>query len=125
MTFFKVYWNRQVSDIKEGVTGLSIVIANGKSETAEIDTLLMSCRIIGRNIEYAFINYIIGKLKTKKISHLTAKYIKTQKNEQVKEFFDRCSFDLINENESIKNYILDINSYKIKRLDYIEVINEQ
>ena len=95
-----------------GVTGLGIVTANGNTGTVEIDSLLMSCRIIGRNIEYAFMDYIIGKIKDKKINYLKAKYIKTQKNEQVKEFFENCSFVLVESNDSVKNYILDINNFK-------------
>ena len=107
-----------------GVTGLSIVTRNGNTETAVIDTLLMSCRVIGRNIEYAFMNYVIGKVKEKKINVIKAKYIKTQKNEQVKELYDKCSFSLVESTDSVRNYTLDINKYVPKELNYIEVINE-
>ena len=104
-----------------GITGLSIVTANGSTEMAEIDTLLMSCRVIGRNLEYAFLNYVIKKINEKKIINLEAKYIKTPKNEQVKEFFDRSSFGLIDEDDSVRNYTLNINNYEPKQLNYIEV----
>ena len=83
----------------------------------------MSCRIIGRNIEYAFMDHVIGKMKEKKISVIKAKFIKTPKNEQVKKYYDKCSFDLIDENESIRDYILNTSSYKPRKLNYIEVIN--
>ena len=95
-----------------GITGLSIVTANGSIERAKIDTLLMSCRIIGRNIEYAFINYIIDRRKEKKILCLKAKYIKTQKNEQVNDYFEKCSFILTESSDSVRNYILDTSSSK-------------
>jgi len=108
-----------------GITGLSIVTTNGTSEMAQIDTLLMSCRVIGRNIEYAFLDYIIEITKRKKINDLNAKYVKTQKNEQVEEFFDRCSFSLIDKDDSVRNYTLSINTYEPKQLNYIEIINEQ
>jgi len=106
-----------------GVTGLSIVTTNGNTETAKIDTLLMSCRIIGRNIEYAFIDYVIGKIKEKKITNLKAKYIKTQKNEQVKNFYDKCSFNLTESTNSFRNYTMDTSNYTPKQLNYIEVVN--
>jgi len=108
-----------------GITGLSIVTVNDKIETAEIDTLLMSCRVIGRNIEYTFMDYIIGKIKEKNKSNLKAKYIKTQKNEQVKEFYNRCSFSLAESTDTVRNYTLDINNYKPKQLNYIEIINDK
>lgn len=107
-----------------GVTGLCITKFDEKRQTAEIDTLLMSCRIIGRNIEYTFIDSIIDMLKEKKVSVVKATYIKTRKNEQVKEFYDRCSFNLIRSTDSVRNYTVDISNYKPKQLNYIEIINE-
>ena len=83
----------------------------------------MSCRIIGRNIEYAFIDYVIEKIKKENITNLKATFIKPRKNEQVKEFYDRCSFSLIESNDSVRNYTLDINKYMQKQIKYIEVIN--
>jgi FkbH-like protein len=106
-----------------GVTGLCIVSDNSNNESAEIGTLLMSCRIIGRNIEYAFMDYIIGKTKEKRISAIKAKYVKTQKNEQVKEFYDKCGFKLVDGDESKINYALSLMDYKPRKIKYIEVIN--
>jgi len=103
-----------------GVTGLSIVSSN--SDIAEIDTLLMSCRIIGRNIEYSFMDYIIGRIKEKNIKTIHSKYVKTSKNVQVDEFYNKCSFTLTESNDSFRNYTLDISNYEPKQLNYIEII---
>ena len=106
-----------------GLTGLGIVTENRPTETAEIDSFLMSCRVIGRNIEYTFLDYIIEKIKEKKITVLKTKHIKTQKNEQVKEFYDKCSFVLTESHDSSRNYTLDISNYEPRQLNYIEVVN--
>ena len=82
-----------------GVTGLCIINNNHENQSAHIDTFLMSCRIIGRNIEYSFMDYIIGKAKEANIKKVNAVYLKTLKNEQVREIYDKCSFNLVNENE--------------------------
>ncbi|MBH09580.1 MAG: hypothetical protein CMG74_04350 [Candidatus Marinimicrobia bacterium] len=105
-----------------GITGLSIITSNANKEKYEIDTLLMSCRVIGRNIEYAFLDFIIEKIKKRKIPNLKARYIKTSKNEQVRDFFDNCSFVLIDEKEKVRNYILDVKKYNRKKYDYIKVV---
>jgi FkbH-like protein len=107
-----------------GVTGLCIVNLYNKIQSAEIDSFLMSCRIIGRNIEYAFVDYLMNILNRYKINTITANYIRTKKNEQVKEFYDRCSFSLTKSTNSVRNYTLDRSNYKPKRFNYIEVINE-
>ena len=44
-----------------GITGLCIILFDNSKKSAEIDTFLMSCRIIGRNIEFAFMDFIIDK----------------------------------------------------------------
>jgi len=104
-----------------GITGLCIIYIDTKKHTAYIDTFLMSCRIIGRNIEYAFIDYIISRVKERNINHVEAQYIKTQKNEQVKDFFLKCSFSLSAERKSVKYYSLDISKYGSKQKKYIEI----
>ena len=106
-----------------GVTGLCIISDNSKNESPEIDTLLMSCRIIGRNIESAIMDYVMGKIKEKKIGELKAKYIKTLKNYQVKEFYDKCGFKIVDRDESKVNYALSLMDYKPRKIKYIEVIN--
>jgi predicted enzyme involved in methoxymalonyl-ACP biosynthesis len=96
---------------------------NDKNQTAVIDTFLMSCRIIGRNIEYAFIDYLVDMMKRNNINEIQARYIKTQKNGQVKTFFDKCSFRLTDSNESVRNYTLVVSEYKPRLVNYIEVLD--
>jgi FkbH-like protein len=107
-----------------GITGLCIILFDNSKKSAEIDTFLMSCRIIGRNIEFAFMDFIIDKLKKKKVLKLKAKYIKTKKNNQVEKFYDKCSFVSIGKNSSVTNYFLNIDDYKVSNKDYIEVVYE-
>jgi len=106
-----------------GITGLCIINIDDKSETAEIDTYLMSCRIIGRNVEYSFMDYIIDMVKRNKVNVVKAKYVETQKNETVKEFYDNCGFNLIDGDGSERAYTLDVMSYKPRNLDYIEIVD--
>lgn len=108
-----------------GVTGLCIINIDGNSRIADIDTLLISCRVIGRNIEYAFMDYLINVIRDCGINTVKAKYLQTQKNEQVKDFFDKCSFSLDGSAEMERNYVLNITEYKSKQIHYIEVIDEK
>ena len=107
-----------------GVTGLCI-LSNKKDQKIQIDSFLMSCRIIGRNIEYVFIDYIIEQLKIDGFTSLTSKFISTIKNKQVLNFFENCNFDLIDQNDSCKNYFLSLSKYKISEINYIEVVNNE
>ena len=45
------------------------------------------------------------------------------KNEQVEEFYEECSFDLVNLTNFGRNYRLDINEYIPKNINYMEVLD--
>ena len=105
-----------------GITGLCIVKDLGAKE-AVIDTFLMSCRVLGRNVEYAFLNWLIGRLDRQGVRRVYAKYIETAKNAQVKEFFDRCSFSLTASTEKAREYALNVGDYKCKQVEYVEIID--
>lgn len=87
-----------------GITGLSIVLIDNKNKTANIDTFLLSCRIIGRGIENEYLSWIIKKLKKIGVNKVYSKYVKTQKNELVKEFYDNNKFRIISSNSNKKDY---------------------
>ncbi|MCM1483316.1 MAG: HAD-IIIC family phosphatase [Muribaculaceae bacterium] len=91
-----------------GITG-EILISN-RGEIAIIDTLLLSCRILGKNIEAAFVKSILNILYNKGIRLVKAKYIPTAKNSQVADFYDKLGFDVINEEDGAKEYELKLES---------------
>ena len=108
-----------------GITGLCIVHMDHDHQCADIDSLMLSCRVIGRNIEYAFMDYLLDYLKGHGITMVKAKYLPSLKNMQVKDFFEKCSFSVGHLTENEKNYILDIKDYKPKNNHYVEVIHER
>ena len=107
-----------------GVTGLCIIHFTSARTCAEIDTLLMSCRIIGRNVEYAFMDHIIARLRSEQVTHVEATYVKTAKNEQVENFFDRCSFTVNKRTDLTTHYTLQVDEYVPKNLEYIEIVDD-
>ena len=103
-----------------GITGLGITrIVDCKC--AVLDSFLMSCHVIGRDAEFAFMNCLISYLKTRNVEQVSAKYLKTQKNGQVMDFLDQCSFPLTGTTESERIYTLKIKEYKARQIDYMEI----
>ena len=81
-------WTLAVSDRfgDNGVTGLMIL----KPDNGWIiDTLLMSCRVLGKGIEEAFFKTVIGRYE----GALAAQYIPTAKNGHVAEFYERMGMN--------------------------------
>ena len=92
-----------------GRTGLIIIKFEGGD--AIIDTFLQSCRILGKNIEKVFIEYILLQIKNLNVENVTAKYIISAKNKQVENLYDKCKFSLINETDVDKEYKLKMENF--------------
>ena len=88
-----------VSD-RYGSTGLTLVcITKRNKKTLIILDFIMSCRIFGRKIEYAFLDYLEKKLITKEIKHLKIEFKKGPKNYLVREFLKNYGFTILSENK--------------------------
>ncbi|MGY4383049.1 FkbH-like protein [Pedobacter sp. UYP24] len=103
-----------------GLTGVCILDINTMQNTASIDSLLMSCRVIGRNIEKSFFDILVTFLKALGIKNLKAEYIKSFKNDQVSNFYDNVGFSCTYTSEQKKNYELVLEDYKLNNIEYIK-----
>lgn len=102
-----------------GITALSIIKFN--SDTAEIDTFLMSCRILGRKIEFKLFDIIVEHIRSKEIPYIKATYLRTIKNRQVENFYNNIGFSFTGEANNLKHYMLETDQYVTKKIDYIKI----
>jgi len=105
-----------------GITGAAIVTTDKNTKTANIDSFLLSCRILGKNIENIFLKYILLQMKNLGYTLIHSIFIPTLKNGQVSDFYEKNGFRLIATNEdgtkiytsTIADLDLNIpNTYKI------------
>lgn len=82
----------QVGD-KFGDHGLTIAATATIAGTmARIESFVMSCRVVGRQIEDAFLGALIDHLVARGIKRIEATYVPTAKNSMVREFYPSHSF---------------------------------
>lgn len=105
-----------------GITGEAIIEI--KDKIAFIDTFLMSCRVIGRNVEKRFFQELIPYLKEKGIEKIKASFLSTPKNHQVKNFYDEIGFQIESTNGDDTNYVILIDDFKSININYIKVTYE-
>lgn len=103
-----------------GITGVSIIKII--DDTADIDSFLLSCRILGRGIENQFLKLIINKLKEKGITKIKSKYIKSNKNSQTEYFYENNNFNITSKNEEEKCYEYIVTNFL--KLDNKYVVEE-
>ena len=99
-----------------GITGC--IMVNGDT----IDTFLLSCRILGKGIEIAFIKKILSVLKEDGVKSVRAHYSPTAKNAQVKEFYDKCGFPCVTEeSDGKKTYVLELKNADLDIKEYYHI----
>lgn len=93
-----------------GIVGLALCKHLNNSEI-EIDTFLMSCRVIGRQAESGFLESILGYLASNGITKVLAHYIKTPKNKLVEKFYSENGFLM----EEIDRYTRNLSNSSVDK----------
>lgn len=73
-----------------GIVGCGILRRQG--ETAVIDSLLLSCRVIGRGAEAVLVNRLAKDAQNMGANQLVGEYIPSDRNAQVQELYGRLGF---------------------------------
>ena len=106
-----------------GITGTVFLEPVG-DVGVNIDTLLLSCRILGKGIEDAFVKTVLNLLRLDGYRKLTADYLPTSKNGQTADFYDRLGMTCVRTGESgEKHYEMPISDvFEIKNCYNIRVL---
>jgi FkbH-like protein len=81
-----------------GLTGVAMVKYG--TEAAEVDTLLLSCRVLGRGVEAGLISVLADHAADRGCARLVGEYVPTAKNALCKHFYAEQGFSLIVANGS-------------------------
>jgi FkbH-like protein len=73
-----------------GIVGVAILRTAGTA--TEIDTLLLSCRVIGRTVETAFLSYLSSHARSTGARKLRGRYLPTKKNGPAKDVYPSHGF---------------------------------
>lgn len=74
-----------------GITGVFIINKENPKQWF-LDTFLLSCRVMGREIEKGIMGYIINEAKKNNVEQIKSEFIPTQKNKPSENFLPDCGF---------------------------------
>jgi FkbH-like protein len=74
---------------------ISVLICRRRQDDWDIDTWLMSCRVLGRKVEAAVLQELIGQARARGIRRLLGSYRPTEKNRLVEDHYGKLGFTLI------------------------------
>ena len=91
----------RLSDIFGDNGMISVVICRrNQSRTWEIDTWLMSCRVLGRKVEYMVLREILAHARAGGIHKLYGTYRPTDRNKLVEDHYAKLGFTKVGQEES-------------------------
>jgi FkbH-like protein len=105
-----------------GIVGVAIVQIEGT--TARIDTLLLSCRVIGRTVETAFLRFLVDWAKVRGANEMLGEFLPTAKNAPAADFFAKHGFTKTTGNEMGSKWQLDLSEILFRWPEYIRDTNE-
>jgi len=76
---------------------ISVVIAETGHDAWEIDTWLMSCRVLGRRVEEAVLAHLAAAARQAGAKALVGRYAPSAKNRMVAEHYDKLGFERVSE----------------------------
>ncbi len=119
----EIIYPLQVKDIygDHGITGLILVSKKNEKE-AEVINFLMSCRILGRDIEQSFLEWCIFDLKKMGFEMMSGKFVSTKKNKLAGDFLKNFkifgkTFKNIEINENTTIFELNLKNLSDKKID--------
>jgi FkbH-like protein len=89
-------WDVYIARVRDrfGDNGLTaVVIAEPTSAVIwELDTLLLSCRVMGRGVETVLLTFAADRVRGRGVKWLDGRFIPTQKNAPARDFYSRHDF---------------------------------
>lgn len=101
-----------------GITGVFIIKKSPDSSEWTIEEFLLSCRVMGRGIENAIMQFILSEAKKEGIKRVVGRYIPTKKNKPCQEFLPSLGFKREGEDWVYYTHI------PIKTVKHLELIAE-
>jgi len=102
-----------------GIVGVLITKRTG--EVVEIDTLLLSCRVIGRTIETGLLADLLKRASRDAAKVVKGRFVPTKKNAPAKDFFLRHGFELVREEVGgAQEWCLAVDHHRVMVPDWLE-----
>lgn len=112
------YFTRQIrlKDVLGDNGMISVVICKKNGTVWEIDTWLMSCRVLGRCVEIAVLQDVVSNAIEQGAKELIGFYIPTERNVIVKDHYKKLGFNKASEEANREVWNLNLLDYKFLQI---------
>jgi FkbH-like protein len=104
---------------------VGVAITRDEATTCEIDTFLLSCRVIGRTVETALLSNLAQGAAARGRERLAGRFVATRKNDPARDFYARHGFQLLDEDAAGSVWTLDLRHHTIAAPEWIRLNTTQ
>jgi FkbH-like protein len=116
-------YSLEVAD-KFGAAGLTgVVVVRYEADVAAIESLFMSCRVLGRGVEFSIWPTIFADAAARGCAKVQAIYRPTAKNTQAADFYDRLGLPLTAETDGARSYEASLVAFQPPPSPWIKVLH--
>jgi FkbH-like protein len=87
---------------------VGVAIAHDEGEQCEVDTFLLSCRVIGRTVETALLAHLAKSAAERGRKRLVGWFLPTKKNAPARDFYPQHQFEMVEQNGTGSLWALDL-----------------
>lgn len=100
---------------------VGVAIAHDQGEQCEVDTFLLSCRVIGRTVETALLAHLAESAAQRGRKRLVGWFLPTKKNAPARDFYPQHGFEQRESNGAGSLWALDLKSSTLRCPDWIKL----
>lgn len=90
---------------------VSILIGRRQQDALFIDTWLMSCRVLGRELEWAVLNQLVVEARKTGAARLLGRFLSSGRNDMVRDHYAKLGFALVGEGDGGTDWSLDLAAF--------------
>ncbi|MGC2512941.1 MAG: HAD-IIIC family phosphatase [Terriglobales bacterium] len=100
---------------------VGVAISHDEGEQCEVDTLLLSCRVIGRTVETALLAHLAESAAQRGYKRLVGRFLPTKKNAPARDFYPQHGFERQETNGAGSLWTIDLKSSTLRCPDWIKL----
>lgn len=104
-------WGFRASDIHGDHGIIAVALLDYPGTGCVVDTLLMSCRVIGRTIETAILSFLEERAAARGAREIRGEYLPTPKNGPARDYYERHGYVCASENDGASVWVKSLHHH--------------
>ncbi len=117
-------WAFRAKDVHGDHGIIAVALLDFDADACDVDTLVMSCRVIGRTLETAILHFLEERARSRDAVQMRGEYLPTAKNEPCRDFYEHHGYVGTKKDEHGTRWSRGLEKELTARPEWIEIEGE-